>query len=128
MSTQTKKKRQQRAQSRLALARYKQQERARRLVAAAQRAESRWHKTLRQLAVLGATLQADDNFTDGNDHPGCVVVFEGKASLFRSRFQVQRWLKRTQRRLEEEQMSYAERHVRWMIENNCDDHGNPWPE
>ncbi len=128
MSTQTKKKRQQRAQSRLALAHYKQQERARRLVAAAQRAESRWHKTLRQLAVLGATMQEDDNSTDGNDHPGYVVVFEGSASLFRSRFQVQRWLKRTQRRLEEEQISYAERHVRWMIENNCDDHGNPWPE
>ena len=128
MSTQAKKKRQQRAQSRLALARFKQQERARRLAAAAQRAESRWHKTLRQLAVLGATLQEDDNSTDGNDHPGYVVVFEGNTSLFRSRFQVQRWLKRTQRRLEEEQMSYAERHVRWMIENNCDDHGNPWPE
>jgi hypothetical protein len=128
MSTQTKKKRQQRAQSRLALARSKQQERARRLVAAAQRAESRWHKTLRQLAVLGATLQEDDNSTDGNGHPGYVVVFEGNASLFHSRFQVQRWLKRTQHRLEEEQMSYAERHVRWMIDNNCDDHGNPWPE
>jgi hypothetical protein len=128
MSTKTKKKRQQRAQSRLALARYKQQERARRLAAAAQRAESRWHKTLRQLAVLGATIQEAEKSTDGNDHPGYVVIFEGNASLFHSRFQVQRWLKRTQHRLEEEQMSYAERHVRWMIENNCDDHGNPWPE
>ena len=57
-----------------------------------------------------------------------LVVFEGISSLFHSRFQVQSWLKRTQRRLEEEQMSYAERHVRWMIENNCEDHGNPWPE
>lgn len=128
MSTKAKKKRQQRAQSRLALARYKQQERARRLAAATQRAESQWQKTLRQLAVLGATLQEDVNSTDGNDHPGYVVVFDGNTSLFRSRYQVQRWLKRTQRRLEEEQMSYAERHVRWMIENNCDDHGNPWPE
>ncbi len=128
MSTTAKKKRQQRAQSRLALARYKQQERARRLAAATQRAESQWHKTLRQLAVLGATLQEDVKSTDGNDHPGYVVVFDGNTSLFRSRYQVQRWLKRTQRRLEEEQMSYAERHVRWMIENNCDDHGNPWPE
>ena len=35
---------------------------------------------------------------------------------------------RTQRHLEEEQMSYAERHVRWMIEHTCDDQGNPWPE
>ena len=128
MSTKAKKKRQQRVQSRLALARSKQQERARRLAAAAQRAESRWHKTLRQLAVLGATLQEYEKSTDGNDHPEYVVVFEGNASLFHSRFQVQRWLKRTQHRLEEEQMSYAERHVRLMIENNCDDHGNPWPE
>jgi hypothetical protein len=128
MSTKAKKKRQQRAQSRLALARSQQQERAHRLATAAQRAESRWHKTLRQLTVLGATLQEDGNSTDGNDHPGYVVVFEGNTSLFRSRQQVQRWLKRTQRRLEVEQMSYAERHVRWMIDNNCDDHGNPWPE
>ncbi len=128
MSTKAKKKRQQRAQSRLALARSKQQERARRLAAATQRAESRWQKILRQLAVLGATLQEDGNSTDGNDHPGYVIVFEGNISLFRSRYQVQRWLKRTQRRVEEEQMSYAEHHVRWMIDNNCDDHGNPWPE
>ena len=128
MSTQAKKKRQQRAQSRLALARSQQQERARRLATAAQRAESQWHMTLRQLALLGATLQEDVNSTDGNDHPGYVVVFEGNTSLFRSRYQVQRWLKRTQRRLEEEQRSSAERHVRWMIDNNCDDHGNPWPE
>jgi hypothetical protein len=128
MSTKAKKKRQQRAQSRLALARYKQQERARRLAAATQRAESQWQKTLRQLAVLGATLREDVKSTDGIDHPGYVVVFDGNTSLFRSRYQVQRWLKRTQRRLEEEQMSYAERHVRWMIDNNCDDHGNPWPE
>ena len=128
MSTKAKKKRQQRAQSRLALARSQQQERARRLDAAAQRAESRWHKTMRKLAVLGATLQEYEKSTDANDYPGSVVVFEGNTSLFRSRYQVQRWLKRTQRPLEEEQMSSAERHVRWMIDNNCDDHGNPWPE
>jgi hypothetical protein len=128
MSTQAKKKQQQRAQSRLSLARSQQQERARRLANAAQRAESQWHKTLRQLALLGATLQEDVNSIDGNDHPGYVVVFEGNTSLFRSRYQVQRWLKRTQRPLEEEQRSSAERHVRWMIDNNCDDHGNPWPE
>jgi hypothetical protein len=83
---------------------------------------------LRQLAVLGATLQEDETSTDGNDHSGYVVVFEGNTSLFRSRHQVQRWLKRTQHRLEEERMSYAERHVRWMIEHNFDDYGNPWPE
>ncbi len=128
MNAKAKTKRQQRAQSRLALARYKQQERARRLAAAAQRAESQWQKTLRQLAVLGATLQEDEKSTDGNNRPGYVVVFEGNNSLFGSRYQVHRWLKQTQRRLEEEQMSFAERHVRWMIENNCDDHGNPWPE
>ena len=128
MSTQAKKKRQQRAQSRLALARFKQQERARPLAAAAQRAESRWHKTLRQLDVLGATVQEDVHSIKGNNHSGYVVVFEGNALLFRSRFQVERWLKRTLPRLEEEQMSYAERHVRWMIDNNCDDHGNPWSE
>jgi hypothetical protein len=128
MSAQAKKKRQQRAQSRLALARTKQQERSRRRAAASQRAESRWHKTLRQLTVLGATLHEDDTSTDGNDHHGYVVIFEGNTSLFSSRFQVQRWLKRIQHHLEEEQMSYAERHVRWMIEHNCDDHGNPWPE
>ena len=78
--------------------------------------------------MLGATLQEDVNNTGGNGHPGYVVVLEGNTFLFRSCFQVQRWLNRTQRRLEEEQMSYAERHVRWMIDNNCDDHGNPWPE
>ena len=128
MSTKAKKKRQQRAQSRLALARPQQQERARRLATAAQRAESRWHKTLRQLTTLGASLQEDENSTDGDDHPGYVMVFEGNTYRFRSHFRVQHWLKRTQRRLEEEQMSYADRHVRWMIENNCDDHGNPWPE
>jgi hypothetical protein len=81
MSTQAKKKRQQRAQSRLALARSKQQERSRRRAVAAQRAESRWHKTLRQLAVLGATLHEDDTSTDGNDHPGYVVVFEGNPAF-----------------------------------------------
>src|SRR5260370_42478689 len=96
MSTKAKKKRQQRAQSRLALARYKQQERARRLAAAAQRAESRWQKTLHRLAALGATLQEAEKSTDGNDHPGYAEVFDGNTSLLRSRYQVQRWLKRTQ--------------------------------
>jgi hypothetical protein len=128
MSTQAKKKRQQRAQNRLALARFKQQERARRRAAADRRTESRWHKTLRQLDVLGATIHEDVHSIKRNNHPGYVVVFEGNTFLFRSRFQVQCWLKRTLCRLEEEQMSYAERHVQWMIDNNCDDHGNPWSE
>ena len=112
MSTKAKKNRQQRAQSRPALARSKQQQRARRLTVAAQRAESRWHKTLRQLAALGAELQEDGISTIGKDHSGYVVVNKGNTYLFSSRYQVQRWLKRTQHRLEEEQMSYAERHVR----------------
>jgi hypothetical protein len=128
MSTQAKKKRQQRAQSRLALAHPQQQERARRLAVAAQRAESRWRKTIRQLAVLGATPQEDGYSKDGKDHPGYMVLFDGNTSLFRGCSHVQHWRTRIQHRLVEEQMSYAERHVRWMIEHACDDQGNPWPE
>jgi len=128
MTTKAKKKRQQRAQSRLALARHKQQERARRQAAAAQRAEHQWQTTLRKLATLGATLQEDGTSSNGNARLEYVVTFEESTSRFRSRLQVQRWLKRTQRRIEEHHMSWAERHVQWMIENNCDDHGNPWPE
>jgi hypothetical protein len=90
MSTQAKKNRQQRAQSRLALARFKQQERARRRAVATRRAESRWHKTLHQLEVLGATVQEDVHSIKGNNHAGYAVVFEGNTSLFRSRFQIQR--------------------------------------
>ena len=56
------------------------------------------------------------------------VIFEGKSAHFRSRFGVQRWLKRERARREEQQISWAERHVRWMIEHNIDDHGNPWPD
>lgn len=126
--TKAKKKRQQRAQSRQALALHKQEERARRQAAAAKRAESQWPKTLRELASLGATLQEDATSTDGNDHPGYLISFEGSAYRCHSRLQVQRWLKQTRRRLAEQNMSWAERHVLWMIENNCDDHGNPWPE
>jgi hypothetical protein len=128
MAPRAKKRRQQQAQSRLALARYKQQELARRQAAAAQRAENQWQKTLLKLAALGATLQEDGVSTVGNDHPAYVVAFEGSIYHFRSRLHLQRWLKRAQRRLEEDNMSWAERHVQWMIENNCDDHGNPWPE
>src|SRR5438874_631900 len=78
MVTRAKKRRQQRAQSRLALARHKQQERARRQAAAAQRAEHQWHKTLRQLAALGATLQEDGVSTDGNGHPAYKGCLRGK--------------------------------------------------
>jgi hypothetical protein len=127
MVSRAKKRRQQRAQSRLALARHKQQERARRQAAAVQRAEHQWPKTLRQLAALGATLQEDGASPDGNDHPAYRVAFEGSTYRCRSRLHVQRWLKRTQRRLAEQNMSWAERHVQWMIEQNCDDFGNPWP-
>ncbi len=128
MVSKAKKRRQQRAQSRLALARSKQQERVRRQAVAAQRAEHHWQKTLRKLAALGATLQEDQASTEGNDHPTYVVAFEGSIYRCRSRPQVQRWLKRTQRRLDEQHMNWAERHVQWMIENTCDDFGNPWPE
>jgi hypothetical protein len=54
------------------------------------------------------------------------VHFEGKVYRFQTHFRVQRWVKRELERQEEEQMSWAERHVQWMIEKNCDDHGNPW--
>ncbi len=128
MGTQAKKKRQQRAQSRLALARHQQQERARRQAAAAQRAENQWPKTLRELAALGATLEEGGPSADGNANPGYVIAFEGRSHRYRSRLHVQRWLKRTRRRLAEQNMSWAEQHVQWMIDNNCDDHGNPWPE
>src|SRR6266851_477537 len=57
MSQKTKKKRQQRAQSRLALARFRQQQREQRQRTAAHRAEKQWNKTLRHLADLGATVK-----------------------------------------------------------------------
>jgi hypothetical protein len=52
------------------------------------------------------------------------VTFEGKTSHFR----MQRWLKREWERQEEQQISWAERHVQWMIDHNGDDHGHPWPD
>ena len=124
----TKKKRQQRAQSRLALARFRQQQREQRQQTAAQRAEQRWNKTLRQLAELGATLQQHEKVGDYREKTVYEATFEGKTSHFRSRFGVQRWLKRERALQEEQQMSWAERHVRWMIEHNVDDHGLPWPD
>src|SRR5258708_29817151 len=118
MSTKTKKKRQLRAQSRLALARQKQVERERRRDVVALRAEKRWHKTLRQLVALGATLEQSEASTGSNGSPEYRVVYEKHTYLFRNRSQVQRWVKRTQERLEEQQMSWAEGHVVWMIEKN----------
>lgn len=124
----TKKKRQQRAQSRLALARFRQHQREQRQRTAAHRAEQRWNKTLGQLADLGATVKQHEEAGDDRKKTVYEVTFEGKTSHFRSRFGVQRWLKRERERQEEQQMSWAERHVRWMIEHNVDDHGNPWPD
>ena len=56
------------------------------------------------------------------------VTFEEKTHQFGTRFRVQRWLKRERERQAEQQMSWAERHIEWMIANTCDDHGNPWPD
>ena len=86
----TKKKRQQRAQSRLALARFRQQQREQRQQTAAHRAQLRWNKTLRQLAELGATLQQLEEAGDEKEKAVYEVTFEGKTSRFRSRFGVQR--------------------------------------
>jgi hypothetical protein len=41
---------------------------------------------------------------------------------------VQRWLKRERERQEEQQMGYAERHVQWMIDHDCNDHDHLWPD
>jgi hypothetical protein len=120
----TKKKRQQRAQSRLALARFRQQQREQRQQTAAHRAQQRWNKTLRHLADLGATVKQHEEALGDKEKTVYEVTFEGKTSHFR----VQRWLKREQERQEEQQMSWAERHVQWMIDHNCDDHGHPWPD
>ncbi len=128
VSQKTKKKRQQRAQSRLALARYRQQQREQRQKTAAQRSEKQWNKTLRQLADLGATLDQHEVHVDDREMMVYEVTFEGKNHHFGTRFRLQRWLKRERQRKVEEQMSWAERHVQWMIANTCDDHGNPWPE
>ena len=106
----------------------RQHQREQRQQTAARRAEQQWNKTLRQLAELGATLQQHEKAGDDREKTVYEVTFEGKTARFRSRFGVQRWLKRERERQEEQQMSWAERHVRWMIEQNVDDHGNPWPD
>ena len=94
MKQRAKKKRQQRAQSRLALARFRQHEREQRQQTAARRAEQRWNKTLHQLAELGATVKQHEEVGDDRKKTVYEVAFEGKSSHFRSRFGVQRWLKR----------------------------------
>jgi hypothetical protein len=127
MNQKAKKKRQQRAQSRLALARFRQQQKEQRQKTLAERAEKQWNKTQRQLAELGATVSEQQETVDGVEKTLYEVHFEGKRYRFGTRFRVQRWLKRERERQEEQQMSWAERHVQWMIDNNCDDHGNPWP-
>jgi hypothetical protein len=128
VSQKTKKKRQQRAQSRLALARYRQQQREQRQSTAAHRAEQRWNKTVRQLADLGASLTQHNLAGVGGEKAVYEVTFEGKVHHFGTRFRLQQWLKRERAREVEQHMSWAERHVEWMIANNCDDQGNPWPE
>jgi len=124
----TKKKRQQRAQSRLALARFRKQQREQRQHTAAHRAQQGWNKTLRHLADLGATVKQHEEALGDKEKTVYEVTFEGKTSHFRSRFQVQRRLKRERERQEEQQMSWAERHVQWMIDHNVDDHCLPWPD
>lgn len=128
MKQKTKKKRQQRVQSRLALARFRQQQREQRQQTAAHHTQQRWNKTLRHLAGLGATVKQHEEVLGDKEKAAYEVTFEGRTSHFRSRFGVQRWLKRERERREEQEMSWAERHVRWMIEHNCDDHGSPWPD
>ena len=128
VSQKTKKKRQQRAQSRLALARFRQQQREQRQQTAAQRAERQWNRTLRHLADLGATVKQHEEQVGDKEKTVYEVTCEGKTSRFGSRFRVQRWLKRERECQAEQQMSWAERHVQWMIDNHCDDHGNPWPD
>ena len=128
MKQKTKRKRQQRAQSRLALARFRQQQREQRQQMAAHRAGQRWNKTLRHLAELGATLKQLEETGEDREKTVYEVTFDGKTARFRSRFGVQRWLKRERERQEEQYMSWTERHVRWMIEHNCDDYGHPWPD
>ncbi|HYU72367.1 MAG TPA: hypothetical protein VEL31_06775, partial [Ktedonobacteraceae bacterium] len=121
-------KRQQRAQSRLALARFRKQQREQRQHTAAHRAQQGWNKTLRHLADLGATVKQHEEALGDKEKTVYEVTFEGKTSHFRSRFQVQRRLKRERERQEEQQMSWAERHVQWMIDHNVDDHCLPWPD
>ena len=128
LSTRAKKKRQQQAQSRLDLARQRKLEREQRHARVALRAERMWDKTVQQLAAWGATLWEEVQGEEAVGGTSYLVVYGGVQHSFSSRSKVQRWVKRTRQQRDEQNMSWAERHVQWMIENNCDDHGNPWPE
>lgn len=121
-----KKKRQQKAQSLLANARYKQQVCQERILRLAEQAEKRWQHTQRQLAQLGVTFQQTEEEEKGTKRVVYLVTHEGQTLALRSRSSVQQWIKRLRHPVQEE-VSWAERHVWWMIENNCDDFGNPWP-
>jgi hypothetical protein len=83
---------------------------------------------LRHLSDLGATVNQHEAVGGDKEKTIYEVTCEGKTSRFGSRFGVQRWLKRERAQQDEQHMSWAERHVQWMIDNNCDDHGNPWPD
>ena len=128
MKQKTKKKSVHWVQSRLALALFREQQREQRQQTAAHRAGQRWNKTLRHLAELGATVKQYEEVGSDYKKTFYEVTFEGKTTHFRSRFGLQRWLKREQERQEELQMSWAERHVQWMIDHNVDDHCLPWPD
>ena|SRR5436305_3201922 len=127
MTSSSKKKRQQRAQSRQALARERQRQRELRQQTLALRAEKRWRNTRPLLDVLGASVKTREQTIDGIEKILYEVTYQGQMHQFATRSRLQRWFKPKRKRQEEEQMSWAERHVQWMIDNNCDDHGNPWP-
>jgi hypothetical protein len=111
MNQMAKKKRQQRAQSRLALARARQEQREQRKKTLAQRAEKQWNKTQRQLTELGATVNVYQETIDGIEKMLYEVLFERKVHWFRTHFRIQRWLKREYEQQEEQQMIWAEQHV-----------------
>ena len=92
-----------------------------------ERAEKRWHQMQSLLTQLGATLQQTEEEQKGVLRVVYLVTYKGQTQMLRSQSGVRRWIKHTRRPIQEE-MSWAERHVWWMIENNCDDFGNPWPE
>jgi hypothetical protein len=121
------KKRQQKAQSRQTNARHRQQERAMRNIRLVEHAEKRWQQTQSLLSQLGATLQQTKEEQKGVLRVVYLVTYKGQTQTLRSQSGVRRWIKRIRHPVQEE-MSWAERHVWWMIENNCDDFGNPWPE
>src|SRR5437868_2915155 len=91
VSQKTKKKRVPRAQSRLALARLRQQQREQRQQTAAQRAQRQWNKTLHHLADLGAMVKQHADSRDGKQKTIYEVTFEEKTHQFGTRKRVQWW-------------------------------------